>query len=67
MSNPKKTTQKFVLKDESGKNLDIPLEGSLGILASGYKGIMLWREKRKEALYQNLVKKMESDNAPKKQ
>jgi len=25
---------------------DIPIEGSLGILAMGYTGIMLWREKR---------------------
>lgn len=25
---------------------DIPNEGSLGILAMGYTGIMLWREKR---------------------
>lgn len=41
MRNSKKPPQKFILKDESGKTLEIPLEGSLGILASGYKGITL--------------------------
>ena len=33
----------------SGANYDIPVGGSLGLLALGYRGVMLWRGKRKEA------------------
>ena len=40
---------------------DIPLEGSLGLLAAGYKGIMLWRNKRKEHLHQVLEERMKED------
>lgn len=32
-----------------GDAYDIPEEGSLGLLAMGYAGIMLWREKRNTA------------------
>lgn len=31
---------------EEGTPYEIPEEGSLGILAMGYAGIMLWREKK---------------------
>lgn len=31
-----------------GDAYDIPLEGSLGLLAMGYEGVRLWREKRKQ-------------------
>ena len=33
---------------EDGKAYEVPVEGSLGLLAAGYKGIMLWRHKRWE-------------------
>lgn len=29
-----------------GKPIDIPVDGSLGLLALGYKGLMAWRAKR---------------------
>ena len=32
-----------------GSKYDIPREGSLGLLALGYKGLLLWRKRRKEA------------------
>jgi hypothetical protein len=32
-----------------GEAYDIPLEGSLGLLAMGYEGVKLWREKRKQS------------------
>ena len=38
------------IQTEAGKNYEIPFEGSLGLLASGYLGIMAWRQKRKEVL-----------------
>ena len=35
-----------VLKTETGEEYDIPEGGSLGLLALGYIGVMLWREKK---------------------
>ena len=37
-----------VIKVNNMKTDDIPLEGSLGLLAAGYKGIMLWRNRVKD-------------------
>lgn len=31
---------------ETGEAFEIPEEGSLGLLAFGYSGILLWRQKR---------------------
>lgn len=45
--------QHIELKTEDGQAFDIPVEGSLGLLALGYKGLMLWREKRKQAALDN--------------
>ncbi len=38
--------QSITLKTVDGKAYDIPEGGSLGLLALGYVGVMLWREKR---------------------
>lgn len=40
--------QLITLKTEDGKPFNIPEGGSLGLLALGYVGVMLWREKRHE-------------------
>ena len=40
--------------------LDIPVEGSLGLLAYGAKGIKAWRKKRDEVLAQQ-PKKTENE------
>ena len=53
---------KPVLTTESGEPFDIPADGSLGLLALGYVGVMLWREKRKEIALQN-SKKTENEKA----
>jgi len=37
---------KLVTKD--GKEYNVPPEGSLGLLALGYRGVMAWRERRRE-------------------
>lgn len=37
--------------DENGNEIDIPLDGSLGLLATGYKGLMAWRAKRQHEGY----------------
>ena len=36
----------FVFKDENGNTIDIPEKGNLGLLASGYKGLIAVRKKR---------------------
>jgi hypothetical protein len=45
-SNPSNNTPKLVIKN-SETEFDIPVEGSLGLLALGAVGIKAWREKRK--------------------
>lgn len=37
-----------LINAETGEPFDIPEEGSLGLLALGYEGIMLWRAKKRE-------------------
>jgi len=34
-----------IAQEEEGQ-YEIPVKGSLGLLAAGYKGVMLWRMKR---------------------
>ncbi len=34
------------LRTANGEAYDIPVDGSLGLLALGYSGLMIWREKR---------------------
>ncbi|MBU0487748.1 MAG: hypothetical protein KKA07_11735 [Bacteroidetes bacterium] len=41
----KKESQRLTTTD--GKPLEIPVKGSLGLLALGAKGLFAWREKRK--------------------
>ena len=38
--------QTLDIKTEHGDAYDIPEGGSLGLLALGYVGLMLWREKK---------------------
>ncbi len=42
------TENKSDLKTIDGKAFDIPEGGSLGLLALGYRGLMMWRQKRNE-------------------
>lgn len=35
------------IKTEKGKKFDVPVEGSLGLLALGAAGLAAWRKKRK--------------------
>jgi len=37
-------------RTEDGKPFEVPEEGSLGLLALGYVGLMAWRQKRQEAM-----------------
>lgn len=46
MEKQAENTTSPVLKSETGEVYDIPEGGSLGLLALGYAGVMLWRGKR---------------------
>ena len=45
--------QALDLRTESGEPYEIPVEGSLGLLALGYVGLMAWREKRRQSTLMN--------------
>ncbi len=40
--------QKYNITDKNGKPFDIPLDGSLGLLALGYQGLFAWRNKKNQ-------------------
>lgn len=46
---PEEASSVPVLNTVTGEAYDIPVEGSLGLLALGFAGVMLWREKRAAA------------------
>ena len=43
-----KAEQKYQLLTKDGKAINIPVNGSLGLLALGDIGLLAWREKRKK-------------------
>ncbi len=38
----------LLFRTKDGEDFEIPEEGSLGLLALGYVGLMAWRQKRNE-------------------
>lgn len=38
--------QKIIITTKEGTPIDVPPEGSLGLLALGYKGLIAWRNAR---------------------
>lgn len=40
--------KKLVITTKDGKVLKVPPEGALGLLALGHKGLIAWRQARKE-------------------
>lgn len=38
-----------LLKTRDGQEIPVPPDGSLGLMALGYRGIMLWRQARAKA------------------
>lgn len=37
------------MKNKDETNFEVPVDGSLGLLALGYRGIIAWRDARKKA------------------
>jgi len=56
------------MADEKKKELkpgdvyEIPVEGSLGLLAVGYRGVQAWRKVRNEAIRKEKEKKAEQND-----
>lgn len=50
-------TNKLEIKTETGEIYNIPEEGSLGLLALGYAGLMTWREKRNTIIARKQISK----------
>ncbi len=42
----KKQVNKLQIKTQDGQAFRVPVEGSLGLLALGYKGLIAWRQAR---------------------
>ena len=63
--------QDNIIKNKKAKEYEIPLEGSLGLLALGYRGLVAWREKREKEGYkttnQILVSKKKKKKKVKKE
>lgn len=42
-----KQPPKIVITTTDGKPFKVPVEGSLGLMALGYKGLIAWRQQRR--------------------
>ncbi len=60
----KKQTNKISITTNDGKPFLIPVEGSLGLLALGYKGLVAWRQVRRQ--YQKTVVAKQAQKQEKK-
>ena len=60
----KKQTNKVSITTNDGKPFQIPVEGSLGLLALGYKGLVAWRQVRRQ--YQKTVVAKQAQKQEKK-
>lgn len=50
-------SRNYEIRDEKGRVMEIPEDGSLGLLAQGYLGVLAVRKKRKEILDAKETKK----------
>lgn len=50
------------MSENEKKTIEVPVRGSLGLLALGDKGLMLWRKKRAEHLRNKKKQKEEGEN-----
>lgn len=55
------TFPELVIKTTTGQSFEIPLEGSLGLLALGDIGLIAWRQKKLTVIQEQQVKIASSD------
>ena len=56
----KKTLLDLDFKTKDGQKFDVPVQGSLGLLALGDIGLMAWRQKKLQ-VYQEMQKQKEQE------
>lgn len=56
----KKQGNKITITTTDGQPFKVPVEGSLGLLALGYKGLIAWRQVRRQ--YQKVREANKSQN-----
>jgi hypothetical protein len=61
LKNNMENNQSVQLKTEHGEDFEIPEGGSLGLLAFGYLGLVLWREKRNQLRMKNEELRMKNE------
>jgi hypothetical protein len=49
LSSDKNKKAEISIKTKTGLAFEVPVEGSLGLLALGYAGLIAWRMKRRDA------------------
>ena len=54
-SQTKKEPERIIYADEADFMKSIPIEGSLGILAYGARGLIAWRKKQIKIMQQNNI------------
>jgi hypothetical protein len=57
----KSIEEEYGITDPVGNDYEIPLQGSIGLLVLGYRGLMAWRAKKIEAERKLKQKKSESE------
>ncbi len=60
----KKPVNKLKITTSDGSPFRIPVEGSLGLLALGYKGLLAWRQARYQYQKMRENAKQENGNNP---
>lgn len=58
----KKQPQKIEITTTDGKPFQVPVEGSLGVLALGYKGLVAWRQTRRHFQKTREANKQQAEN-----
>lgn len=59
----KNKKEEFKIKTKDGQSYNVPVQGSLGLLALGYEGVKAWR-KRKYLFFQERQKRRQNTTNP---
>ncbi|MBN2891519.1 MAG: hypothetical protein JXL97_06615 [Bacteroidales bacterium] len=59
-------SDELVMKNNAGQKISVPKDGSLGLLAFGYRGLIAWRKAKGVRFNINQYEKEEEDGKEKK-